>query len=46
EMFKDKELVVICRTQNRSSSASEFLRKKGYNSKYVPGGMQEYYKNE
>jgi len=44
EKYKDKELVVVCRTQNRSSRAAEFLRGKGYNAKYVNGGMQEYYK--
>jgi rhodanese-related sulfurtransferase len=42
--FKDKELVIVCRTQNRSSRAAEFLKRKGYNTKYVTGGMQEFYK--
>lgn len=45
EKYKDKEIVVICRTQNRSSIAAEFLREKGYNAKCVIGGMQEFYKS-
>jgi rhodanese-related sulfurtransferase len=44
EKYKDKEIVVVCRTQNRSSRAVEFLRSKGYDAKYVNGGMQEFYK--
>lgn len=45
EKFKNKEIVIVCRTQNRSSKAAEFLSKKGYNAKSVTGGMQEYYKD-
>lgn len=41
--YKDKEIIVVCRTQNRSSRAAEFLRNKGYNAKYVQGGMSEFY---
>jgi rhodanese-related sulfurtransferase len=44
EKYKDKEIIVVCRTQNRSSKAAAFLNKKGYNAKSVTGGMQEYYK--
>jgi rhodanese-related sulfurtransferase len=44
EKYKDKEIVVVCRTQNRSSKAAEFLNGKGYDAKSVTGGMQEYYK--
>jgi rhodanese-related sulfurtransferase len=44
EKYKDKEIIVVCRTQNRSSKASQFLNEKGYNTKFVKGGMQEYYK--
>lgn len=44
EKYKEKELIVVCRTQNRSSRASEFLRSKGYNAKYVNGGMVEFMK--
>ena len=42
--FRNKEILVICRTQNRSSVGAEFLREKGYNAKNVIGGMREYYK--
>jgi len=44
EEFKNKEIAVICRTQNRSSKAAKYLREKGYNAKSVNGGMMEYYK--
>lgn len=44
EKYKDKEIVVVCRTQNRSSKAAGFLNGKGYDAKSVTGGMQEYYK--
>ena len=44
EKYKDKEILVVCRTQNRSSKAAEFLTSKDYNAKNVIGGMQEYYK--
>jgi len=40
--FKDKEIIVICRTQNRSFASSEFLNSKGFKTKYVTGGMVEY----
>jgi rhodanese-related sulfurtransferase len=43
EKYKNKEIVIICRTQNRSSLAAEFLREKGYNAKFVIGGMQGFY---
>ncbi len=39
EKYKNKEIAVICRTQNRSSVAASFLIKSGYNAKYVLGGM-------
>jgi rhodanese-related sulfurtransferase len=44
EKYKDKEIIVVCRTQVRSSKASQFLNEKGYNTKFVKGGMQAYYK--
>ena len=44
EQYKDKEIITVCRTQNRSSKAAQFLIKRGYNAKFVLGGMQEYYK--
>jgi rhodanese-related sulfurtransferase len=45
EKYKNKEIIVVCRTQNRSSKAAEFLNWKGYNAKSVTGGMQEYYRS-
>lgn len=42
--YKDKEIVVICRTQNRSAVAVNLLLKKGYIAKYVLGGMAEFRK--
>lgn len=42
EKYKDKEIAVICRTQNRSSVAASILKEKGYNVKYVLGGMSAY----
>lgn len=41
--YKNKEIIVICRTQNRSSASSAFLNEKGFNTKYVTGGIVEYY---
>jgi rhodanese-related sulfurtransferase len=40
--YKSKEILVICRTQNRSAVAASILRGKGYNVKYVLGGMSAY----
>ncbi len=39
EPLKNKEMLVICRTQNRSAMAVDILQKKGYKAKYVLGGM-------
>jgi rhodanese-related sulfurtransferase len=44
EEYKDKEIIVVCRTQVRSSKAAQFLNEKGYDAKFVEGGMQAYYK--
>ena len=44
EKYKDKEILVICRTQNRSAVAVDYLNKKGYNSKNILGGMVDYNK--
>ncbi len=36
-------VLLICRTQNRSSATLKFLREKGYtNVRYVQGGMSEW----
>ncbi|MDP2364616.1 MAG: rhodanese-like domain-containing protein [Ignavibacteria bacterium] len=40
--FKDREIIVICRTQNRSAVAVTILQKNGYKAKNVLGGMMEY----
>lgn len=45
DQFKNKEIAVVCRTQNRSSRAAKYLREKGFDAKSVNGGMQEFYKN-
>src|SRR5574338_342836 len=45
EKFKDKEITVMCRTQNRSAVAVDILKKNGFKAKYVLGGMTEYRKN-
>lgn len=42
--YKDSEIAVICRTQNRSGVACDMLRKNGFNVKRVLGGMTEYSK--
>ena len=44
EKFKDKEIIVICRTQNRSAVAGEYLKRAGFNAKNVLGGMVEFSK--
>ena len=42
--FKGKEIAVICRSGNRSSTGTYILRQHGYNAKNVLGGMTEYRK--
>ena len=42
EKYKEKEIAVICRTDNRSAVARDFLKQAGYNVKNVPGGMVLY----
>jgi rhodanese-related sulfurtransferase len=42
EPYKDKEIFVICRTQNRSAVAVSILKKNGYKAKYVLGGIAAY----
>ncbi len=45
EIYKDREIAIICRTQNRSSSAVDILIKNGFRAKCVLGGMTEYSRN-
>lgn len=40
--YKDKDIAVICRTGNRSTFGTDFLRSKGFNAKNVLGGMVKY----
>ncbi len=42
EPYRDKQIYVICRTQNRSFASSQFLNKNGFKTIYVTGGMSEY----
>ncbi|MEO1958994.1 MAG: rhodanese-like domain-containing protein [Nautiliaceae bacterium] len=37
---KDKIIITACNTQNRSPFAALFLRKKGYNAKYLLEGLK------
>lgn len=41
--YKDKQIYIICRTQNRSFASSQFLNKNGFKTVYVIGGMIEYH---
>jgi len=43
--YKDKEIIVICRTQNRSAVAVNILKNNGYKVKNVLGGMVLYKQN-
>jgi len=38
---KDKTVLVVCNTQNRSPFAALFLREKGYDARYVEKGIKE-----
>lgn len=42
--YKEKEILVICRTQNRSAVAVNILQSKGYKAKNILGGMTEFRK--
>lgn len=46
KLYKEKEILIICRTQNRSAVAVNILKSKGYKVKNVLGGMVEYNKNQ
>lgn len=40
--YKKKTIITYCRTQNRSTRAAEFLRKKGFNVLYMEGGITKW----
>lgn len=42
DKYKDEEIAIICRTQNRSSAAVDILLSNGFKAKCVLGGMTEY----
>lgn len=44
--YKDKKIVVICRSGNRSRYATALLKKAGFDATNVKGGMMEYRKNK
>lgn len=44
EKYKENEIMVICRTGNRSGRAVSILVKQGFNAVNVEGGMVEYRK--
>jgi rhodanese-related sulfurtransferase len=46
DQYKEKEIAVICRTGNRSSTVTSILRKEGFNAKNVVGGMVQYRNSE
>lgn len=46
EKFRKKEIAVICRSGNRSRSATKYLIEKEFNAKNVPGGMIKYRQSE
>jgi rhodanese-related sulfurtransferase len=43
ELPKDKEIVVICRSGNRSKEGRDILVKAGYNATSMTGGVKEWY---
>jgi len=43
--FKDKEIICYCRTGNRSVSAASKLKKNGFNSANMRGGINSWYAN-
>ncbi len=46
DVYKNKEISVICRTGHRSNVAANILRKNGFNAVSVAGGMTVYRKQE
>ena len=46
EKFKDKEIIVYCRSGNRSDTGMKILKQEGYNALNMLGGMRAYRKYE
>ena len=46
EKYKNKDLVVICRSGNRSAVATKFLNENGFKAKNILGGMKAYRESE
>jgi rhodanese-related sulfurtransferase len=44
KVYKENEILVICRTQNRSAVAVNILQSNGYKAKNVLGGMTDFRK--
>jgi rhodanese-related sulfurtransferase len=44
EQYRDKEMIIICSSGGRSSTATRFLRKKGFEAFNMEGGMQAWNK--
>ncbi len=42
EKYKNRPIAVICRSGNRSNTATKVLRQSGFKAKNVLGGMLEY----
>ena len=45
EFSKDKEYLLYCRTDGRSSYAAQLLKTQGFNVKYITGGYMQWIKN-
>ena len=43
ELPKDKEIVVVCRSGNRSQQGRDILLQAGYNATSMAGGLKEWY---
>jgi len=43
ELPKDQEIVVVCRSGNRSQQGRDILRQAGFNATSMAGGLKEWY---
>jgi len=43
EVPKDKEILIVCRSGNRSQEARDILRAAGFNATSMSGGLREWY---